>query len=810
MKFKVSARNLVIVLLLTLFTLQPAMSEARNPESRETNKSVRYTFEETEQFMTSWFVLGPIPVSRTKIDPEDTETQKKAFAKDQLNPAKIKNIEAGKIQKINGIEYQWKLLESEGDIIDFQKIYGDTDFVAAYAWAEIKASEEKTALFGFASDDGIKVWLNGKLVHENWIGRAVSKDDDLVPLKLKKGANRILLKIQDMQQDWAFACRRINSAVFPEKLIASSVTGDLDNLKMLISHGADVNATMDPGITAIHAAKIHGREEVVKFLIEQGANPDIEMPDTEQLTEALIDRIKKESFPGAAVLVSRDGKLLYSKGFGLADLAHQVPITPETKFRIGSITKQFTAASILKLQEEGLLNVEDKLSKYIADFPRGDEVTIDRLLTHSSGIHSFTNQPNFLDRVRSEITPEEMVDSIKSYAYDFDPGEKYQYNNSGYFLLGYIVEKVSGKNFAEYLQETFFDPIGMKNSGIHNWYTILEHEATGYSFVNGELRKSMNWDMSHAGGAGAIYSTVGDLYLWNEAVFNGKVLSDKSLQAAFTPAKLNDGSPATPGVGGYGYGWGIGEFRGLKIISHGGGLHGFLSYLVRFPEKNCTIAVLSNAFPPTGFTPNGLTFELAPIYLWEEMEAQKSFATDENVNTDLFDIYTGRYEYPQGMIMTITKEDDRLFAQMVGQPKFEIFPKSENEFFWKVVDAQIVFHKNDDGEITHAMHYQGGQELKVPRLAEEVVAEVDPSGYDIYIGEYKLNQAAIITVTKENNKLFVQLTGQPKFEIFPRSETEFFLKVVKADVNFKKDEAGIVTGLTLIQGGVSQNAPKIK
>jgi len=805
MRFKTSVRNLLIVLLLSLIVSQPVAVF-----SGETAKSATYSFQDTEQFMTKWFVLGPFAVFPDSADPKDIETQKAAFENDPLNPEKVKKVNPGKKQKIDGVEYQWQLLESENDIIDFHPTMGDTDFVIVYAWAEIETSEEKTALFGFGSDDAIKIWLNGKLVHENWIPRAIQQDDDLVPLTLKKGKNQLLCKIQDMQQDWAFACRRIGAESFPEKLIVSSMRGDLDNLKMLLSYGADVNATIEPGITALHAAKLHGRKETGDFLLKNGANADIQMPGREELTEAMINRVKKDNYPGAAVLISRDGDMLYNKGFGYAELSHNTPISPETKFRIGSITKQFTAAAILKLQEDGLISVEDKLSKYIPDFPRGEEVTIDRLLTHTSGIHSFTSQPNFLDRVRLEISAQEMVDSIKSYKYDFDPGEKYLYNNSGYFLLGYLIEQITKKTFAEYLQETFFDPIGMKNSGIHDWHTILVHEATGYSVIGGKLQKAMDWNMSQAGGAGAIYSTVGDLYLWNEAVFGGKVLSEKSLQAAFTPAVLNDGNPAMQGGGGYGYGWIIGEFRGLKSISHSGGLHGFLSYLVRFPEKNFTISVLHNASPPVGFTPGGLAYELAPIYLWEELEAQQSFSTSEDVDKDLYGLYAGKYEYPQGMIMTISQEDDRLFAQMTGQPKFEIFPRSENEFFWKVVDAQITFHLDESGKITHAMHFQGGQNLKVPRIEEEAPAVVDPAVFDAYIGEYKLAQAAIITVTRENDKLFVQLTGQPKFEIFPRSETEYFLKVVKADVTFKKDDSGKVSGLILFQGGIEQNAPKVK
>ncbi len=176
----------------------------------------------------------------------------------------------------------------------------------------------------------------------------------------------------------------------------------------------------------------------------------------------------------------------------------------DTKFRIGSITKQFTAAAILRLQEQGKLSVRDPLSKFIPDYPRGSEVTLHHLLTHTSGIHSYTGKPNFLETVSAYTTPEDLIKSFKNDPYDFDPGKKWLYNNSGYFLLGYIIEKVSGQSYGEFLKQQFFEPLGMKNTGVHHWSDILEHEAFGYAYEAGRFKKAQNWDMSRAGGAGAL------------------------------------------------------------------------------------------------------------------------------------------------------------------------------------------------------------------------------------------------------------------------------------------------------------------
>jgi hypothetical protein len=349
------------------------------------------------------------------------------------------------VHKIRDEEYAWQLVLSDSDIIDLCEVYGEKEFAVAYAWAEIEVSEATKAILGIGSDDGVKVWLNGELVHENWIGRPVSKDDDVVGVGLREGKNQLLLKIQNGIGDWGFACRAVTPESLAEKLTLTVAMGDLDTLETLLSHGVDVNAKDEMGLTALHTARIQGREDVVQFLLEKGADPSIQMPANEDVMDTIFEEATEDNSPGAAVLVAKDGEILYQKGFGFADVEERIPITPETKFRIGSVTKQFTAAAILKLQEDGLLSVNDKLSKFIPDYLRGDEVTIHHLLTHTSGIHNFTSEPEFFKTIMEKVSPEEFVESFKDREFDFDPGDKWLYSNTGYFLLGYIVEKVSGE-----------------------------------------------------------------------------------------------------------------------------------------------------------------------------------------------------------------------------------------------------------------------------------------------------------------------------------------------------------------------------
>ena len=522
----------------------------------------------------------------------------------------------------------------------------------------------------------------------------------------------------------------------------------------------------------------------------------------------MISEWAPANLPGCCVLVSREGNILYSKGFGAANLEHDVSVTTKTKFRIGSVSKQFTAAAILKLCEEGKLSVDDPLSKHMPDYPRGDEVTIHHLLTHTSGIQSYTSQPDFLETVASPTTVEKRIESFRDKPFDFSPGEKWQYNNSGYFLLGHLVEKLSGMSFGDYLEKTFFEPLGMHDTGVHETSAILKHEATGYSYSGGAVSKALNWDMSHAGGAGNLYSTAEDLHRWNEAIFNGKVLSEESLKAAFTPVKLNGDKPSPTS---YGYGWMIDEYRGLKRIGHGGGLHGFLSYLCRFPEQKLTIVAFHNSSPAKAeLAPQSIANFAAAAYLWQDMKERPRFVVDKSVNPKTYDDFVGRYAYGPGAILTVMRRDNQLFAQLTGQPSFEIFPYDASKFFWKVVDAQVEFLHDEQGKVTSVRHTQSGNRFVAPRMEEQAVVEVADEVLDKYVGKYRYGLFAVLTVRREGNQLLAKMTAQPEFKIFPKSETEFFWKVVPAEVRFVSNDEGQVEKVIHKQGGSTIEAKRIK
>jgi len=301
------------------------------------------------------------------------------------------------------------------------------------------------------------------------------------------------------------------------------------------------------------------------------------------LDEYLQAAAGQQRFSGT-VLIARDGSLLLDKGYGKANLELDVANTPKIKFRLGSITKQFTATAILLLQEKGQLTVDDAVCKYISSCPAAwSDIKIHHLLTHTSGIYNFTKSPDYTKSMMLRATPESIVARVKDLPLDFKPGEKFSYSNSGYILLGMIIEKVSGRTYAQYLDENIFKPLKMADTGYDSTSRIIPDRAEGYSKSEGKLANAEYLDMSIPFAAGALYSTVGDLYIWAEALNSDRILSKKSKEQMFTPFKQN-----------YAYGWGVDSLFNHKRTAHGGGINGFATFIERFPDDHLTIIVLSN------------------------------------------------------------------------------------------------------------------------------------------------------------------------------------------------------------------------
>lgn len=302
--------------------------------------------------------------------------------------------------------------------------------------------------------------------------------------------------------------------------------------------------------------------------------------------------IKAAGIQGS-VLLAKGGKVVLAKGYGLANIELDVPNKPETKFRIASITKQFTAAAILQLQENGKLRVTESITKYVVGAPAAwNVITIHHLLTHTSGIPSFTEESAHQAHMRERAgAPLDFINHFRDRPLEFTPGEKFHYSNPGYFILGAIIEQVSGMKYEDYLRKSIFEPLQMTATG-YDWpAAILKDRASGYSNGNGGKQINADFmDMGQPYAAGSLYSTVLDLYKWDRALYTTKVLSQKSLDAAFTPNNFE----WAKGIK-YGYGWGIEQVHGHKTVGHGGGINGFSTVFRGAIEEDATSIVLSNS-----------------------------------------------------------------------------------------------------------------------------------------------------------------------------------------------------------------------
>jgi len=315
---------------------------------------------------------------------------------------------------------------------------------------------------------------------------------------------------------------------------------------------------------------------------------------TTQPLTARLDALFKPHFkptePGVTIIVVKNGKTLLRKAYGAADIAARTPLTPGTVLRLGSITKQFTAVAILMLADEGKLALNDPVTRFFPDYPTGGKViTIEHLLTHTSGIVSYTGKPDYEARMTKNLSVAQMIDSFKNDPLEFEPGTQFHYNNSGYFLLGAIIEKVSGLSYPRFMETRIFTPLGMKDTAYEGFERSTAPRAKGYSAKGTAFEPATPLSMSQPYAAGSLVSTVGDLARWDAAISAGKLIKPASWKLAFTPYQLTPEKST-----GYGYGWGVRTIQGVQAIDHGGGINGFSTFALRLPRQKIFVAVLAN------------------------------------------------------------------------------------------------------------------------------------------------------------------------------------------------------------------------
>lgn len=456
----------------------------------------------------------------------------------------------------------------------------------------------------------------------------------------------------------------------------------------------------------------------------QALNSDLLRSEMQAYLQAYL---ATDYFMGS-VLVGYRGEVLLSQGYGMANLEHNIPNTPQTKFRLGSITKQFTAAAILKLQEQNLLDVNSALATYLTDYPQGDKITVHQLLNHTAGIPDYTAFEDFPAKAIVKTNLDDLISRFSDRPLEFTPGDRFSYSNSGYAVLTKIIETVSNKSYSDYLQKYIFTPLEMKDSGCDRHATILPNRASGYGFTGEEYQNADFIDMSSLSGDGALYSTVEDLYTWERSLYTEAILDQASKDAMFTPTirvSEEDDEPIY-----YGYGWGISTQYNRDRLSHSGGIEGFHTNLARFPKEQITIIVLSNLETSSV---GKIARDLAAILFGEAYEFPKK---REAINLDpaIYETYVGQYKFEPStsssvamdeMIFTVTTESQRIFTQftgeeiveqLAGREIVEIFPESSTKFFLKVIDAQLTFITDEQGQAFQVILHQNGRNTVLNKI----------------------------------------------------------------------------------------------
>ena len=422
----------------------------------------------------------------------------------------------------------------------------------------------------------------------------------------------------------------------------------------------------------------------------------------QKLDEYLASANKMYKFNGSA-LIAEKGKIILQKSYGLKNVARHIFNDSNTIFQIGSVTKQFTSTVILKLQEEGKLSVRDKLSKYFPAFLYADNITLENLLTHTSGIYNYTNDIDENDSaiVCNPVNKQLVLDLIFKHPLDFKPGTKYSYDNSGYYLLGLIIEKATGKSYEQNIKDIIFTPLQMTHSLFDFRDAKDTNIAIGYKKLNDkEQIIAQRWDSTVTYAAGAIFSTTGDMYKWAKAVANKEIISADSWKQALTPHLEH-----------YGYGWLIDTLYGRKFIAHGGGLPGFMADFTYYPSEDVTIILLNNE----GWYDEGLTALNVAIsaILFHKPYELMHIHPEINLPDSVLEKYTGKYEFDKKHHAFVTLEDGRLQirAPEGGLPKSPLFAEDPINFYLRIIDARIEFLKDANGNITGLIsHYNGKDE----------------------------------------------------------------------------------------------------
>jgi len=527
--------------------------------------------------------------------------------------------------------------------------------------------------------------------------------------------------------------------------------------------------------------------------------------DLTQQFDDIVAKYYQDDMPGATVLVAKEGKPIYRAAVGKSNLEYNIDMVPENVFMLASITKQFTAVAILMLEEQGKLSLDDPITKFIPDYPtNGKTITVHQLLNHTSGIKSYTGIGNLVKVARNDKTLDELIDYFKNEPMDFDPGEAFRYNNSGYVLLGKIIEVLSGETYEDFIESKIFDRLGMKDSRYGSNSELIQKRAMPYEegpngYVNANY---LSMTLPHA--AGSLMSTVDDLLKWQNALTNNTLIKASSLDKAINGSELNNGEHI-----GYGYGLGEMTLKGSKGYTHSGGIFGTSTNGIYMIEEDVYVIGLSNC---SCNDIGSLTQNLAAAAIGKPYPTLKDVV---ELTESQLEQWVGAYEFEDGSIRHIFMKDGALKSMRESETNtvFDIFPLSEDRFMFEEGTIEYKFSKTTDGKkqalfITDSESIGKEIQKAVPSARKEIV--LDNAIISPYAGKYELAPNFMVDITVEGSKIFAQATGQGQFELFAEDELTFFAKVAGITVKFNKNDTGNVESFTLFQGGGETLAKKVE
>ena len=516
--------------------------------------------------------------------------------------------------------------------------------------------------------------------------------------------------------------------------------------------------------------------------------------------DKLFEKWDSTVSPGVSMDIIHNGEFIYKRGYGMANLEHNVPNTPETVFRIGSTSKQFTAACIAILFLQGKLSLDDDIRKYIPELPVYEKpVTVRHLVHHTSGIRDYLGLAYLSGKSGDDFyTTEETVAMIaRQNGLNFVPGDEHLYSNSGYFLLGVIVSRVSGKSLNAFAQEQIFKPLGMKNTHYHDDYTkIVKKRADGHAKTE-DWFKILNTTLNHVGDGG-VFTTVEDLYLWDQAFYNFK-LGKELMDLIHQTGVLNDGKKLR-----YAFGLNVGQYKGLKMVAHGGAFVGFRADMIRFPEEKFTVICLANL---ASINPSKLCRQIADIYLAEKFTEEKApekeaeSTTPVNLTQDELKNKVGKYtDEKEEFVADISLKEDKLIVEAMGI-SFPLIPISQSKFLSKdaPVDIMIEFFPADGGAIGAKLTVEGNQETQLNKIPS--IAPLTSEQLKVYAGSYYNNELPVTYIlVVEEGKLIFKHRNAPEEPLKLIDKDKFLSGYGK--VEFIRGKRKKITGFYLDAGRV--------